>query len=212
MTSPPPATAATPSKGRRRGAGKGDRREAAILDAAESLLGDPGYEETTIERITAGAGITRPSFYFYFGSKQEAMTAVVERTLAPFAALGSTLGAEKNATAALTEAVELAARQWREHPAVMRFAAQNTHTIPGVGRHWQATIRVSREAVAEVLVRGGVSKSAKPSPGDLAAALVAMAERSFWNLHSRRHTRAEETALVATLDKISVAAMEGPRP
>lgn len=60
---------------------KGDLREQQILDAAEDLLTTTGYADMTVADIAESVGITRAALYFYFGSKQEVLTALVARTV-----------------------------------------------------------------------------------------------------------------------------------
>jgi len=42
-----------------------------IFDAAYQLMGEKGYEKMSMNAIAAGAGITKPSLYYYFKSKEE---------------------------------------------------------------------------------------------------------------------------------------------
>jgi TetR/AcrR family transcriptional regulator, ethionamide resistance regulator len=72
--------AATP---RRRAPTKGDRRERALLDAIEVLLAEAPLARLSVDRIAARAGVSRTAFYFYFSSKEAALRALVERSLAP---------------------------------------------------------------------------------------------------------------------------------
>ncbi|HEX3562731.1 MAG TPA: helix-turn-helix domain-containing protein [Solirubrobacterales bacterium] len=202
-----PASQTRPKPGHR----KGDLREAEILDAAETLLGDPGYEGVTMALIASRTGITRPSLYFYFDSKQRVMTAVVERTLAPLATMPGWLTApEADPATSIREGIELTAGLWREHTAVMSFAARSADAIPEVGRAWRATLAASRDALAELLERGGVEGTVEERRR-MADALVAMVERSFWNLHAHRHTRAAEAELLDTLEELLVMPISGAR-
>ena len=73
----PPRAASTSS--RRRGARKGDQTEQAILDTAERLLGERPLAAIGIDELAAGAGISRPSFYFYFESRETVLRALAER-------------------------------------------------------------------------------------------------------------------------------------
>lgn len=50
---------------------RGLRTQQRILDAALSVLGDHGYERTTIEQIAERAGCSRVSVYQYFASKED---------------------------------------------------------------------------------------------------------------------------------------------
>lgn len=42
-----------------------------IFDAAYQLMGEKGYDKMSMNAIAAGAGITKPSLYYYFKSKEE---------------------------------------------------------------------------------------------------------------------------------------------
>jgi len=70
-----------PTRSRRAAERKGDIRERAILDTCEALLAHKGYDAMTVGDIAQGAGITRGALYFYYGSKQEVVTALVARTV-----------------------------------------------------------------------------------------------------------------------------------
>jgi AcrR family transcriptional regulator len=50
----------------------------AILDAAESLLAEAGYEAFSIRKLTERCGYSAPTIYHYFGDKLGLMDAVLE--------------------------------------------------------------------------------------------------------------------------------------
>jgi AcrR family transcriptional regulator len=54
----------------------------AILDAAESLLAEGGYEAFSIRRLTERCGYTAPSIYHHFGDKLGLIDAVLEEHFA----------------------------------------------------------------------------------------------------------------------------------
>jgi len=54
-----------------------------ILDAAESLFMEHGYEATSLRAITSGAGVNLASVNYHFGSKEELFQAVLTRRLDP---------------------------------------------------------------------------------------------------------------------------------
>ncbi|HKT02116.1 MAG TPA: TetR/AcrR family transcriptional regulator, partial [Rugosimonospora sp.] len=66
--------------GRRRGPRKGDLREQAILDTAWRLLAVKPASTITVDELAAGAELSRSSFYFYFDSRDAAITALAART------------------------------------------------------------------------------------------------------------------------------------
>src|SRR5690554_4607653 len=57
---------------------KEERRE-AILDAAVALFDQLGYSATTVEQIAARAGVSAPTVFNYFGSKQDILYALAVR-------------------------------------------------------------------------------------------------------------------------------------
>ena len=59
----------------------GDERQEAILETAESLLATRGLDDISIEELATGAGISRPTFYFYFSSKDEVLLALLDRVI-----------------------------------------------------------------------------------------------------------------------------------
>lgn len=58
---------------------RGRERVAQILDAAEQLFGELGYEATTTNLIAARAGVPIGSIYQYFPHKEAILHAVAER-------------------------------------------------------------------------------------------------------------------------------------
>jgi AcrR family transcriptional regulator len=54
-----------------------------ILDAAESLFMEHGFEATSLRAITAAAGVNLASANYHFGSKEELFQAVLTRRLDP---------------------------------------------------------------------------------------------------------------------------------
>ena len=68
-------------RGRRSTRVSGDERQDAILLTAEALLGERAFDEIAIEDLARGAGISRPTFYFYFSSKDEVLLALLDRVI-----------------------------------------------------------------------------------------------------------------------------------
>lgn len=59
-----------------------DRSRAAILDAAEQLFADQGYEATSLNQVGTAAGVSRGTPGYFFGSKLELYQAVLDRSFA----------------------------------------------------------------------------------------------------------------------------------
>jgi AcrR family transcriptional regulator len=76
-------TLARPS---RRGVPKGDKRQrtrARLIEAAAQVIGEKGYEKTSLEEVAARAGMTRGAIYGNFASKDELLLAFVEQRWRP---------------------------------------------------------------------------------------------------------------------------------
>ncbi len=57
--------------------------KARILDAAERLFAESGFEAVSIRRIISEAGVNAAAIHYHFGSKQELACAVYVRFLVP---------------------------------------------------------------------------------------------------------------------------------
>ena len=55
-----------------------ERRE-QMLDAANDLFAERGYEEVSVEDIARSAGVTRGLVHHYFGGRKEVYIALLER-------------------------------------------------------------------------------------------------------------------------------------
>jgi AcrR family transcriptional regulator len=78
------ATAPTdtrPTRGRRVRRTTGDDREQAILATAERLLEEQSLHEISVDDLARGAGISRPTFYFYFPSKEAVLLSLLDRVV-----------------------------------------------------------------------------------------------------------------------------------
>ena len=56
----------------------GKRRE-QMLDAADALFAERGYDEVSVEDIASSAGVTRGLVHHYFGGRKEVYIALLER-------------------------------------------------------------------------------------------------------------------------------------
>ena len=72
----------------RRGQPKGDKRErtrAQLIVAAAQIIGEKGFEETSLEDVARRAGMTRGAIYGNFKNREELFLAVVESRWQPVA-------------------------------------------------------------------------------------------------------------------------------
>jgi AcrR family transcriptional regulator len=131
---------------------RGVRSRELVLDAAERVMAERGFEAATLARVVEEAGIPLSSVYHYFGSKDGILLAVMERGADRFFAdlphadrrLGRAVDHLRAMTAVLIDTLE-------RHPSFLRLlivlAAQ-----PRVGGQRQVQAVVGRVR-AQALVR-----------------------------------------------------------
>jgi TetR/AcrR family transcriptional regulator, ethionamide resistance regulator len=68
-------------RGRRSARPSGDDRELAILTTAEQLLEQRPLADISVDDLAKGAGISRPTFYFYYPSKDAVLLTLFERVI-----------------------------------------------------------------------------------------------------------------------------------
>jgi AcrR family transcriptional regulator len=69
------------ARGRRATRPSGDDREQAILETATRLLDERPLHEISVDDLARGAGISRPTLYFYFPSKDAVFMTLIERVI-----------------------------------------------------------------------------------------------------------------------------------
>ncbi|MEV4116053.1 TetR/AcrR family transcriptional regulator [Nonomuraea sp. NPDC049695] len=160
---------------------KGDVRERAILDTCEALLVQKGYDTMTVGDISQGAGITRGALYFYFGSKQEVVAALVARTVEHLWERSRVTAQSEEPRQAIAAAMRRTVELWNEHGPVFRTAIDLSLTVPEIGELWSRTADLFIAAITAVLERAGVQAGNEPEQASaMAAALCWMIERSFY--------------------------------
>ena len=176
------ATPAANGRGRRATRASGDDRERAILETAERLLEERPLSEISVDDLAKGAGISRPTFYFYFPSKDAVVLTIVDRLVA--AAAGSreealkTL-AEGNPRAGLRQSLEDLYSAFRSRRAVTLAAAELRMRNPEARELWAQVMEgwvADVTAVIEAERARGAAPPGEPA-GDVAIALVQMNER-----------------------------------
>ncbi|MFE7116387.1 TetR/AcrR family transcriptional regulator [Streptomyces sp. NPDC057654] len=174
---------------------KGDVRERAILDTCEALLADKGYETMTVGDIAQGAGITRGALYFYFGSKQEVVAALVARTVEHLWERSRVTAQTEEPRQAIAAAMRRTVELWNEHGLVMRTAIDLSLTVPEIGELWDRTADLFIAAITAVLERAGVRPGAEPDQAAaMARALCWMIERTFYHASQESREKLQEAS------------------
>jgi TetR/AcrR family transcriptional regulator, ethionamide resistance regulator len=180
----------------------GDDREGAILATAERLLAERSISEISIDDLARGAGISRPTFYFYFPSKDAVLLALLDRVVAE---ADEALGRVPDERAsdppkAWRGCIAAFYETFSAHRAVALACAEARVTNPEVRELWARVMESWTQLVVEAIEHER-SRGAAP-PGlparDLAVVLNSMNERA---LHA---TFAHDGPAVAEQDVVDV--------
>jgi AcrR family transcriptional regulator len=180
----PPSDRPDGGRGRRPARTSGDDRELAILATAERLLADTTLAAISVDDLARGAGISRPTFYFYFPSKDAVLLTLLDRVVREAdgamhqdvdpAALGPREG-WRRAIAAYFET-------FRQHRALTLAWAEARTTNAEVRQLWAAVfegwVRQCAAAIDAERARGAAP--AGPPARSLAVALNSMNERVLY--------------------------------
>jgi TetR/AcrR family transcriptional regulator len=179
-----------------------ERSRAAILDAAERLFAEQGYEATSLNQVGAAAGVSRGTPGYFFGSKADLYQAVLDRCFAEVreavrAGRARALASSQNPDAILAGAVSdyfdfLAAR-----PNFIRLIEREA--LSG-GRlpHGVSHLSAGQEALAAISAELGLDDS--PS-GDAAQLLLSIISLCWFPLiHARTVAPAVGVALEDAAD------------
>jgi AcrR family transcriptional regulator len=72
-----------------------EETQAKILDAAEAVFSEQGFDKTQLEEVAARAGFTRGAIYAHYASKEDLFLALMEqRVLTRFSAIRQVIAAE----------------------------------------------------------------------------------------------------------------------
>src|SRR5215475_12262407 len=101
---------------------RGVKSRERVLDAAERIMAEHGFEAATLARVVEEAGIPMSSVYHYFGSKDGILLAVMERGAARFFADLPDLSRQAGRPAEhLATVMSAATRTLERHPDFLRM-------------------------------------------------------------------------------------------
>jgi TetR/AcrR family transcriptional regulator, ethionamide resistance regulator len=203
MTTSPAASRARPSRSRRGSRPSGDDRELAILATAERLLDERPLNEISIDDLARGAGISRPTFYFYFPSKDAVLLSLLERVAAEASSSAEVTTPEQlaeNPPQHWRAAIDSFFRTFSSHRSVAIACAQTRGTNPEVRDLWATimtgSIRLTAQAIQAERDRGAAPAGIPAY--DLAIALNQMNERAMYAAF------ADEQPAIARTDVVDV--------
>ncbi|MGY1724443.1 TetR/AcrR family transcriptional regulator [Blastococcus sp. SYSU DS0533] len=204
-------------RGRRAPRPSGDDRELAILATAERLLAERPLTAISVDDLARGAGISRPTFYFYFSSKDAVLLALLDRVVAEAdTAMRQVFGTPaSSARDGWARAIGAYYETFRAHRALTVAWAQARSTNDEVRELWSAVVErwVTRSAAAIEAERSRGAAPAGSAARDLAVALTSMNERVLYATFSGDGPAVAEQDVVEVLLGIWLAAVYGtPAP
>lgn len=99
-----------------------------ILDIAMKLFSDKGYDGTGIQEIVDKSEITKPTLYYYFGSKEGILKAIFQKYYDPFLeSLERVCDIKNDITLSITEVFRAFFAYAQENPVFFRLSSSATY-------------------------------------------------------------------------------------
>jgi AcrR family transcriptional regulator len=203
----------TRTRSRRSTRPSGDDREQAILSTAERLLEQRSLAEISVDDLAKGAGISRPTFYFYFKSKDAVLLSLLEPLIA---------AADEKFVGAVQRLPTDPRRVWRSgikafftafssHRAIARAGTEALATSPEFRAMWNGFMRKWIEQTAAMITAErdrGAAPHTVPAL-DLATSLNQMNERTMMAALVAEEPSVHHDRVVDTLTHIWVSSIYG---
>jgi AcrR family transcriptional regulator len=212
VSAPSPARA---NRGRRSARPSGDDREQAILATARRLLEEKQFAAISIDDLAKGAGLSRPTFYFYFPSKEAVLLTLLEpliqRASTGFARVEEL---KQNPRKAFQVGIHTFFDAFASHPVMARAAAQALSTSPEVRALWTGYMQRWIDQTA-ALITAERERGAAPDTipaRDLATVLNQMNERAMVAALSGEAGAVPAEQMVETLAHVWMTSIYGTTP
>jgi TetR/AcrR family transcriptional regulator, ethionamide resistance regulator len=208
-------TAAQPraARGRRATRPSGDDRELAILETATRLLDERPLHEISVDDLAKGAGISRPTFYFYFPSKDAVLMTLIERVVVEADSALEALSEDppKDLYAFWRTGINFFFEGFGAHKGVSRAGYAARSTIPEASELWSRFMQKwidNTARIIEVERARGEAPVTLPAQ-DLATALNLMNERVLIAAYSDERPAVPEDHVLDTLVHIWITTIYG---
>ncbi len=209
----PASAAARPNRGRRVPRVSGDERERAILETAERLLGERSLQEISVDDLARGAGISRPTFYFYFPSKEAVLLSLLDR-LVEEARSGVALALlGEDPQGVVRDGLRAIHKTFREHRPVTLAVAAARVSSPAVAALWSEVMERFVVETTEAIESERAQGAAPPGPTarDLAVVLNRMNERVLQATFEQDVPFLDEDSMLDTLTEVWLRAIYAER-
>lgn len=208
---------ATPARGRRTKRPSGEERERAIRATLEKLLESKSLHEISIDDLARGAGISRPTFYFYYESKESVLLALMDEIVreADAASDLAQLAIEQDPQRFLRDALAAYVTILGGHRGVIVASNEAAAASPEVRRLWNVVrerwVKMGADAIAAERER--VRITGELSARELAIALISMNEGVMYAMFAGEQPAIPQERMIDVLTNIWINAVyEGQRP
>ncbi|MDE8649299.1 TetR/AcrR family transcriptional regulator [Rhodococcus qingshengii] len=193
---------------------KGDMREQSILEGAYEILRSEPLRNVSIDDLAKRAGLSRSSFYFYFESKWQVLSALLSSVTADvFTA--SVMIFERPPGISPEAAIEYAVSQvivvWEKHGHIFREVGDAAAAEPSLQAQWDKILGRFVDAAAAAIERdraAGVAIAGPPARS-LAAALIWMGERNLGLMSMRSENAIRTEEMVETVTTVWLRSVFG---
>ena len=152
-----------------------------LVAAAVELFRTRGYDETTVDDIAGAAGVGRRTFFRYFRSKEDAISADHETGLARVAEVFATAHAAEPTASLVLRAGETVLDLYTDDPALSLARFALTHEVPALRDRESAGVDHYRR----LFTRHLRERLAGQADGELRAAVIGAAVVAGHNLALR---------------------------
>ena len=149
-----------------------------ILDAAEQLFADQGYDATSLNQVGAAAGVSRGTPGYFFGSKADLYQAVLDRSFAEVReavregrarALASNESSETILAGAVSDCFDFLAARPNFVRLIEREALSGSRLPHGVSH-----LSAGQEALAAISAELGLDESASGEAAQLLLSIISL--------------------------------------
>lgn len=207
------ANQARTPRGRRSTRPSGDDREAAILATAERLLETKNFRDISVDDLAKGAGISRPTFYFYFPSKESVLLSLldplIKRADTGFDNALESMPADPHR--AIRRGIEIFFSSFGSHPATVRAGTEAMNSSPEFRAFWSGLMQKWISLTA-ALITAERERGAAPDtiPAlDMATSLNLMNEQTMMSALAAEQPAVAYDKVVDTLTHIWLNSIYG---
>jgi AcrR family transcriptional regulator len=202
------------ARGRRTTRPSGDDRELAILTTLERLLEERPFPDISVDDLAKGAGLSRPTFYFYFPSKDAVLQTLLDRVIREVDQQADAALGEKDRAvdpAGVWRAISALFEGFGGHRAVMLAGHAARATNPEMAEMWSRFMQKWIDyttASIEAERASGAAPVTIPA-ADLAVSLNLMNERMMFGAFADEQPGVSGERIVDTLAHIWVSSVYG---